>query len=314
LPAGPLAQGKIMARNGSLLLLAFLFAATSALAQQTGSKAVPRGVILVKGATPSASDATTPVPEGTAVAAGRLESRYFGMAYGLPAGWIEQVKGPPPSDSGNYVLALLVPSDAMSKSVRGSILIQAQDLFFTAPPAANALQMVRYVRDHLPPAQQVVRAPAEVKLGDRTFARLDYAAPDIGLHWHIVATDIRCHTVQFIFSGADPEMLDAMIAGLSRLDLPGGGRAPLCVAGYAAPENVIEHVDPVFPTHRFNAVPTRIIIDRQGRVKHVHVISAFPEQSAALTAALMKWRFKPYLKNGKAVEIETGIMFGSNGR
>jgi hypothetical protein len=171
--------------------------------------------------------------------------------------------------------------------------------------------MVSYVRDHLPPAQQVMRAPAEVKLGDRTFARLDYAAPDIDLQWHIVATDIRCHTVQFIFSGPDPQTLDGMIAGLSRLDLPGSGRAPLCVAGYATPENVIERVDPVFPTHRFNAVPTRIIIDREGRVKHVHVISGFPEQSAALVEALMKWRFKPYLKNGKAVEIETGIMFGS---
>jgi hypothetical protein len=115
-----------------------------------------------------------------AISAGRLESRYFGIAYRIPAGWVEQVKGPPPSDSGNYVLALLVPSDAMSKSVRGSILVQAQDLFFTAAPAANALQMVSYVRDHLPPGQQVVRAPSEVKLGDRTFARLDYAAPDIG--------------------------------------------------------------------------------------------------------------------------------------
>lgn len=50
-------------------------------------------------------------------------------------------------------------------------------------------------------------------------------------------------------------------------------------------------------------------------MKHVHVVSAFPEQSAAVVAALMKWRFKPYLKNGKPMEIETGILFGSgNGR
>lgn len=54
----------------------------------------------------------------------------------------------------------------------------------------------------------------------------------------------------------------------------------------------------------------RLIIDRKGRVKHVHVISAFPEQRTALIDALMKWRFKPYLKNAKAVEIETGIMLG----
>jgi hypothetical protein len=49
----------------------------------------------------------------------------------------------------------------------------------------------------------------------------------------------------------------------------------------------------------------RIIIDKQGRVKYIHVISAFAEQSAALTEALLQWRFKPYLKNGRSVEIET---------
>jgi hypothetical protein len=46
-------------------------------------------------------------------------------------------------------------------------------------------------------------------------------------------------------------------------------------------------------------------------VKHVHLISAFAEQSAGITEALLKWRFKPYLRNGEPVEIETGILFGS---
>src|SRR4051794_32759387 len=51
------------------------------------SKAVPRGVILVKGATSSASDDRVSVPEGAAVGADTFESRYFGISYRLPAGW-----------------------------------------------------------------------------------------------------------------------------------------------------------------------------------------------------------------------------------
>jgi hypothetical protein len=274
------------------------------------SKAVPRGVILVKGATSSASDDRISVPEGAAVGADTFESRYFGISYRLPAGWIEKVQGPPPSDSGSYVLALLVPSDKIAHSVKGSILIQAQDLFFNIAPAMTAMETVNYLRKHLQPAQEVERPPGEVTIDGHSFVRFDYGSPDIGLHWRVLATEIRCHVVQFIFSGPDAAALDSMVADLSHLEvLKTGGRAPLCVADYAVPANTIKRVVPTL-MGRFNAIPVRIVIDKQGRVKYAHVISAFAEQSAALTEALMQWRFKPYLKNGRPVEIETGIMFG----
>jgi hypothetical protein len=309
-----------MACDRRLLLVSFFlampvvtpaaFAQSSVVRPNAASKAVPRGVILVKGATPSASDATTALPEAAVAGAGSFESRYFGISYRIPDGWTEKVKGPPPSDSGSYVLALLVPSDKIGQSVKGSILIEAQDLFFTIAPIHSAMEMVSYVRNHLRPSQEVESAPAELKIGAHTFARFDYGSPDIGLHWHIAATEIRCHVVQFIFNGPDPAALDGMIAKLSHVDLAATARAPLCVTDYAVPANTITRVVPTFAAHRFNAIPVRIIIDKQGRVKHVHVISAFAEQSAALIEALMKWRFKPYLKNGRPIEIETGIMFG----
>ena len=30
----------------------------------------------------------------------------------------------------------------------------------------------------------------------------------------------------------------------------------------------------------------------------------------SITDALLQWRFKPYLRDGEPVEVETGIMFG----
>ena len=73
---------------------------------------------------------------------------------------------------------------------------------------------------------------------------------------------------------------------------------------------MIERVDPVFTEHKFNPVPTRIIIDKKGTVKHSHVISAFPDQAKAITDALGKWKFRPYQRDGKPTEVETGILFG----
>jgi hypothetical protein len=90
----------------------------------------------------------------------------------------------------------------------------------------------------------------------------------------------------------------------------GGGAAPVCLKDYAKDANVIARVDPVFTERKFNPVPVRIIISREGKVKHIHFLSAFPEQAKAITDALGKWKFRPYLKDGQTVEVETGLMFG----
>src|SRR5436853_3311876 len=86
---------------------------------------VPNGVILVKGATPSASDASTPLPEQGVVAKGNYRNAYFGLSYPIPAGWSEQPAGPPPSDGGAYTLTAFTAAHA-------NLLVSAQDLFFRA--------------------------------------------------------------------------------------------------------------------------------------------------------------------------------------
>jgi len=90
----------------------------------------------------------------------------------------------------------------------------------------------------------------------------------------------------------------------------GGGNVPVCIKDYANDQNLITRVDPVFTEHRSNAVPVRIIIDKTGKVKHIHFLSAFPDQAKAVTDAVKQWKFRPYLKGRQPVEVETGIMFG----
>src|SRR5262249_55861544 len=66
---------------------------------------VPEGVILVKGAWSSASDSTTPLPEGGKVTHREYTSPYFHLSYPVTADWTQKFDGPPPSDNGYYVLA-----------------------------------------------------------------------------------------------------------------------------------------------------------------------------------------------------------------
>jgi hypothetical protein len=284
---------------------------------------VPTGVILVKGAWSSASDSVTPVPEGGSVANDIFTNEYFGITYTLPPNWIEKYKGPPPSDSGRYVLTQLRPSDTFKGPARGNVLISAQDLFFSPFPATNAAELVNFTKDNLQADYKVEMPPTPTRIADRPFTFFAYWSPVAELHWYVLATEIRCHAVQIILTSRDTELLKNLMLDLNKMKLPteagpttgtGGGAVPVCIKDYANDENMISRVEPVLTEHRFNPVPVRIIIDKEGKVKHIHFLSAFPDQSKAITDALWQWRFKPYRQNGQPVEVETGILFGRTPR
>jgi hypothetical protein len=271
---------------------------------------LPTDVILLKGAVPSASDSSTSLPEGGTVRKDVYRNDYFGMSYALPSGWFEKYKGPPPSDSGAYMLTLLRPGSAYKGGSRGTLLITAQDMFFSPLPANSARETIEQTRKTLQPEYKVEHDPSQVTVANRPFTRFDYNSPSAQLHWYVLATEIRCHTVRFVFTSPDPVLIESLIKDMDAMKLVEGD-APSCVAGYAEAANITYKVDPVLTEQKFNAIPVRIIIDKTGKVRHVHVISAFPAQAKTITDALLQWRFKPYIRDGQPVTVETGIMFGS---
>ena len=283
------------------------------------TKKLPTDVILVKGAWASASDSVTPVPEGGKVTGNVYDNPYFGLDYTLSPDWIRKYDGPPPSDSGYYVLAQIQPASTFKGPQRGSLLIAAEDLFFSPTRATSALELINFTRRNLQADYTVTRAPTQVRFAGHSFVRFDYVSPVAGLHWHVLATQIRCHLVQFVFTSRDTKLLESLIQDTNKMKLPdeagltegmGGGAAPVCIRNYASDEHIVQKVDPILTDRRFNPVPVRIIVDKEGRVKHIHFLSAFPDQSKGITEALLQWRFKPYLRDGQPVEVETGIMFG----
>jgi hypothetical protein len=118
--------------------------------------------------------------------------------------------------------------------------------------------------------------------------------------------------VEFIFTSTDTRLVGKLARSLNSMKFrpDDDGAEPVCVKDYARAENLVETVDPVFSEQKYNTIPVRLIIDREGKVKHIHFLSAFPAQAQAISAAVSQWRFKPYLRNGQPVEVETGLLFG----
>src|SRR5262249_45687809 len=161
-------------------------------------------------------------------------------------------------------LAQIGPEDAAETPKRGTLLIAARDLFFTPLPAANALQLITYTKDHLGVDYKVEQPPSEVLIAGHSFARFGYVSPVAGLHWYVLATQIRCHVVEFIFTAADARVIADAVRAMNDMKLPaaagltsgtGGGDVPVCVSGYAGGDNVIERVDAVLSERRFNPIP-----------------------------------------------------------
>ncbi len=290
---------------------------------------VPKDTILVKGAWSSASDSTTPLPETAALTNNVFTDPYFGITYPLPPGWMQKFMPPPPSNTGRYVLAQLGrsgsfelgQSDSSKGENTGSIMFTAQDMFFTPLPVANARQFVNYSKNHLPEYYQVELKPTQTTIGGQSFTFFAYWSPDAELHWYVLATQIRCHTVEIVLMSRNPKALQDLVLDMSnKMKLPaeagstggtGGGDVPVCIKDYAAGDSVLERVEPVLTQQRYNPIPVRIIIDKAGKVRHIHFLSAYPEQQKAISDALKQWQFRPYERNGQRVEVETGVMFGA---
>jgi hypothetical protein len=261
---------------------------------------------------PSSALSLAPEPEDDRVADGAFRSEYFHLTVPLPAGWQEDLKGPDPSATGYYVLGTL----RTQGELKGMAIIDAQDLFFSSSPIQDAMEFSKR-KEHQAAfvLQDVIdHSPQPVRLAGHSFVRLDYS----GAKYHHAAfsTIVRCHVVTIEITSRFPDVFKQVEANMDRVSLQGiadsasgGGKDPLCVKDYATDATVIYRVDPVMVGPRFTKVPTRFVIDEKGKVKHIHVINALPDQAKSVENALSQWVFKPYLKDGQPIEVETGILF-----
>jgi hypothetical protein len=249
------------------------------------------------------------VPEDGAVTTGRYINKYFDLSFVVPEGLTAGLAGPEPSEAGYYALTSLVPVDESG----GAILIAAQDKFFAPKPHDNIAAEAGDFRDAMArlDGMTIDHEPSETNIAGYLMQRIDFSG--VGLYRSTFVTEIRCHFVSFNLTARSPELLASLATSLSGLSSAAGPDAapsvPLCVKDYAVAENILLRVEPAAVGPKFRPIPVRIVIDSEGSVKHVHVIHASDEQRSSIEQALRQWKLKPPRVDGKAVEIETGLIF-----
>src|SRR5260370_33537500 len=105
--------------------------------------------------------------------------------------------------------------------------------------------------------------PTMVRIANHPFVRFEYGSPAAELHWHVLATQIRCHMVQFVFTSRDTKLIESLIQEMDKMNLPdeagpisgrGGRDFPVCVQDYARREKEIGKGDTAFAVGRLTTV------------------------------------------------------------
>jgi TonB family protein len=91
-----------------------------------------------------------------------------------------------------------------------------------------------------------------------------------------------------------------------------GGEAPINVAPAVMEANLVASRVPAYPEvakaeHIEGPVVVQAVISKDGTVDRVHVIEGDRLLRDAASEAVRRWRYKPYLLNGKPVEVATTV-------
>ena len=89
------------------------------------------------------------------------------------------------------------------------------------------------------------------------------------------------------------------------------------VSAGVAEGNLTHKVVPAYPEYAKEnriqgTVVLHAIIDKRGKVAELHTLSGHPSLAPTALEAVRQWRYKPYLLNGEAVEVETTIIVNFN--
>jgi TonB family protein len=105
--------------------------------------------------------------------------------------------------------------------------------------------------------------------------------------------------------------------GLAPSTTPSGPRIPVPqrvrISSGVASGLVEKKVPPAYPdkarqAHIEGAVVLKAIIDKQGNVENLQLISGHPALVLAAIDAVKEWKYRPYMLNGEPVEVETQVM------
>ncbi|HKM49393.1 MAG TPA: TonB family protein [Terriglobales bacterium] len=200
----------------------------------------------------------------------------------------------------------LAPAPAAGKPDQASSAIQAvtsKTAAATLPgkPSADAsnVPVTRIALDSEPETKKPDSEPLRVKssvAGTKKQAHADESAPQV--------------PSPLAVSSADDNPLSGLMSASPNLPKP--SLATLTISQGVSQGLLIKRVQPKYPpaalaTHTQGAVQIDAIINKEGNVTNLKVLSGDPVLAKAAVDAVRQWRYKPYYLDGEPVEIETQI-------
>jgi TonB family protein len=192
--------------------------------------------------------------------------------------------------------------------------------------------LVRKVAPHYPPLAQQARIQGTVVLGIvinkdgevrdvrlvSGHPMLSPAAIEAVKQWRYrpyISDDepVEVETVVRVgFRMADGPEIDAP-RRLQQSSAPPEGIPQLVRVSAGIMQGLLEHkVDPEYPAdakekHTEGTVVLNVDIDDEGNVGRVELVSGHPMLAPSAMDAVLEWRYRPFVLNGKAVPVETTI-------
>jgi protein TonB len=123
-------------------------------------------------------------------------------------------------------------------------------------------------------------------------------------------TDPTLATPPGPYVGPNHTLTDLTAIGPATSDVRPGG--PKRIVSELSEAQLINRVEPVYPRIAVvsgvqGQVKLHAIIARDGTIQSLNVMSGHPLLVRAATDAVSQWRYRPYVLNGEAVEVETFI-------
>jgi protein TonB len=110
--------------------------------------------------------------------------------------------------------------------------------------------------------------------------------------------------------GSDKNLTELMSDGPAKPNVKFGG--PKRITSQLSEGQLVNRVEPIYPhiaaiSGIQGQVKLHAIIGRDGRIQSLSAISGHPLLLRAALEAVEQWRYRPYVLNGEAVEVETLI-------
>jgi TonB family protein len=110
---------------------------------------------------------------------------------------------------------------------------------------------------------------------------------------------------------AEPQK-NAASNGPSETELP-GEKTAVILSSQGAEKRLIRHIQPAYPVEARKGgvegtVVLKTVVSETGAVEGVRLVEGNPTLAAAAISSVKQWRYRPYVRDGKAQSFQTIVL------